>query len=98
MKTLAILLLSTLSSFAQSKGDKALGEYLSGECVTCHQSSGKMNGIPPIVGYPAEAIIEFMSEYKSKKRPNLVMQNIAAKFNDDEIAALAVYFSSLKPQ
>ena len=98
MKSLLILLLSTVSSFAQVKGDKAFGEYLSGECVTCHQSSGKMNGIPPIVGYPEEVIVEFMGEYKSKKRDNQVMQNIALKFNDAEIAALAAYFSSLKPQ
>lgn len=98
MKIILFILLSTVSSFAQVKGDKAFGEYLSGECVTCHQISGKMNGIPPIVGYPAEAIIEFMGEYKNKKRDNQVMQNIAAKFTDEEIASLAVYFSSLKPQ
>jgi cytochrome c553 len=78
--------------------DKALGEYLSGECVTCHQQSGKMNGIPPIAGYPAEATIQFMNEYKNKTRKNELTQNIAAKYSEDEIKALAAYFASLAPK
>lgn len=78
-------------SFAQNA---ALGEYLAAECATCHQVSGKSNGIPPIVGYPQEAFILFMNEYKNKTRTNSQMQAIAAKFNDEEIAALAAYFAS----
>jgi cytochrome c553 len=93
-KIIALFFFLCASSFAQ---DKAFGEYLSGECVTCHQISGKSNGIPPIVGYPAEVLIEFMGEYKSKKRPNAIMQNIAMKYSDAEIAALAAYFASIKP-
>jgi cytochrome c553 len=94
MKIFILFLLISTQAFAQ---DKAFGEYLSGECVTCHQMSGKSNGIPPIVGYPAEVIIQFMDEYKSKKRANTAMQNIAMKYNDGEIASLAAYFSSIKP-
>ena len=37
---------------ARGEGDKALGEYLSSECVTCHQITGRYEGIPPIVGWP----------------------------------------------
>ena len=37
---------------AAAAGDRALGEYLSSECVTCHQLSGRYQGIPPIVGWP----------------------------------------------
>jgi cytochrome c553 len=95
MKIIALFFFLCTASFAQ---DKAFGEYLSGECVTCHQMSGKTNGIPPIIGYPAEVLIEFMGEYKSKKRSNTAMQNIAAKYNDAEIAALAAYFASIMPK
>ena len=77
-------------------GDRALGEYLSSECVTCHQLSGKFEGIPPIVGWPEESFIEIMNEYRSKHRSNPVMQTIAGRFNNEEIAALAAYFGSLK--
>ena len=80
------------------KGDRDLGEYLSAECVTCHQLSGKFEGIPPIVGWPEESFVTIMNEYRGKQRENAVMRNIAAKFSDEEIAALAAYFGSLKPK
>jgi cytochrome c553 len=79
-------------------GDRALGEYLSSECVTCHQLSGRSQGIPPIIGWPEQSFVEIMGEYRSKRRNNPVMQTIAGKFSTDEIAALAAYFGSLKPK
>jgi cytochrome c553 len=83
----------------KAKGDIGLGEYLSGECVTCHQLSGKAVGaIPPIVGVDAESFVALMNAYRKKERENLVMQTIAAKFSDEEIAALAAYFESVKPK
>jgi len=83
---------------ATAQGDKALGQYLSSECVTCHQLSGRHHGIPPIVGWPEQSFVEIMDEYRSKKRGNPVMQTIAAKFSKDEIAALAAYFGGVKPK
>ena len=79
-------------------GDRALGEYLSSECVTCHQLSGRYQGIPPIVGWPAQSFVEIMNEYREKRRDNQIMRTIAAKFSDDEVAALAAYFGSVKSQ
>ena len=86
------------SAPAEAQGDRALGEYLSSECVTCHQLSGRSQGIPPIVGWPEKSFVEIMDEYRSKRRNNLVMQTIAAKFSKDEIAALAAYFGGVKPR
>lgn len=89
------LLLSARSS-GVAAGDRALGEYLSSECVTCHQLSGKYQGIPPIVGWPEASFIEIMNEYRAKTRDNEVMRTIAGKFSSEDIAALAAYFGSLK--
>lgn len=83
---------------AAAAGDRALGEYLSSECVTCHQLSGRYQGIPPIVGWPEPSFIEIMNEYRDKQRSNPVMQTIAGKFSNDEVAALAAYFGSVKPK
>ena len=83
---------------ATAAGDRALGEYLSSECVTCHQLSGRYQGIPPIVGWPEPSFIEIMNEYRDKRRSNPVMQTIAGKFSNDEVAALAAYFGSVKPK
>ncbi len=79
------------------KGDRAFGEYLAGECTSCHQISGRATaGIPSIIGYPEDQFIALMQSYAKKERDNAVMQTVAFKFKDDELAALAAYFGSLK--
>jgi cytochrome c553 len=88
-----------LISAGTSKGDKAFGEYLSAECVTCHQKSGRVvGGIPAIVGWPEDQFIAVMMSYHQGHRENQVMRSIAGKLKADEIEALAAYFGSLKPQ
>lgn len=77
-------------------GDVAFGEYLSGECVTCHRLDGKDNGIPAIVGWPEDQFLAILRSYKVKERPNQVMQTIASRLSEQEISALAAYFGQLK--
>jgi cytochrome c553 len=83
---------------AAAAGDRELGQYLSAECMACHQLSGRAQGIPGIVGKPEATFIAALNEYRTKQRPNEVMQNIAGKFSQEEIAALAAYFASLQSQ
>ncbi|MCB2134824.1 MAG: c-type cytochrome [Rhodobacteraceae bacterium] len=77
------------------QGDPAYGEYLSGECTTCHQVDGEDEGIPSITAWPAEDFVIALHNYKRKTRPHPVMQMIAGRLNDEEIAALAAYFATL---
>lgn len=93
----AALLLAVSAQNSRAAGDKAFGEYLSSECVTCHQASGRFDGIPPIVGWPEASFVTIMKQYRAKERANPVMQTIAGKLTEEEIAALAAYFGSLKP-
>jgi cytochrome c553 len=86
------------AGLARAEGDKALGEYLSSECVTCHQLTGRYEGIPPIVGWPDATFIAIMDEYRSKKRSNPIMQTIAGRLSAEEVASLAAYFGSLAHQ
>ena len=79
------------------QGDPEFGEYLAGECVTCHQASGEDAGIPSITGWPSDVFVTAMHAYRSKDRAHPVMQMIAAHLNDEEIAALAAYFETLQP-
>ena len=76
-------------------GDVAYGEYLSSECLTCHQADGDASGIPAITGWPEEDFVVAMHAYKEKIRPHPVMQMMAGRLADDEIAALAAYFGGL---
>lgn len=77
------------------KGDPAYGEYLSSECTTCHQRDGSDQGIPSIAAWPAEDFVVAMHAYKQKLRPHPVMQMMAGRLSDEEIAALAAYFATL---
>ncbi len=79
-------------------GDVAYGEYLSGECVTCHAPSGRDSGIPAITGWPKESFIHALYEYKTDLRSNPVMRTVTARLGDEELAALAAYFGSLPAQ
>ncbi|MEP0234247.1 c-type cytochrome [Roseibium sp.] len=79
-------------------GDPDYGEYLSSECVTCHQLSGRADGIPSIIGWPKAAFIRALFDYKTNVRSHQVMQNMTANLGNEEIAALAAYFGSIDPQ
>ncbi|EPX77030.1 c-type cytochrome [Litoreibacter arenae] len=78
------------------QGDPDYGEYLSSECVTCHQADGSAEGIPSITQWPEEDFVVAMHAYKRKLRPHPVMQMMAGRLNDEEIAALAAFFKDLQ--
>ncbi|MEP3437472.1 MAG: c-type cytochrome [Hoeflea sp.] len=82
----------------QMEGDREYGEYLAGECVTCHQASGHADGIPSIVGLPRGYFVRSLFEYATNVRSNEVMKLRVSNLTNEEIAALAAYFSSLDPQ
>ena len=77
-------------------GDPEYGEYLAGECKTCHQASGANDGIPGITGWPTEEFVIAMHGYKQKDRPHPVMQMLAGRLSNEEIAAIAAYFKDLE--
>jgi cytochrome c553 len=76
-----------------AKADLGYGEYLAGECMTCHRKSGK--GIPEINGIEAEVFVTIMKAYRSKELDNKVMQMMAGRLDDEQIISLAAYFASL---
>jgi cytochrome c553 len=92
---LAVVALAAANT-ATRAADIAFGEYLSGECVTCHRTDGQDKGIPAIIGWPAGQFTAVLQSYKAKDRDNQVMQTIASRLSDDDMQALAAYFESLK--
>jgi len=75
--------------------DVGYGEYLSGECVTCHSQKGVDKGIPVINGLDAEVFATVMHAYKDGDMEHPVMQMVARRLDGEQIASLAVYFASL---
>lgn len=71
------------------------GAYLSGECVTCHRAGTVDSKIPRLAGRPRQEILTALAAFKSGARSSPVMQDIAARLAEDEMLALAAYFSSI---
>ncbi|MDP2740657.1 MAG: c-type cytochrome [Pseudorhodobacter sp.] len=76
-------------------GDRDFGQYLSAECATCHRHDGSDLGIPSITHWPVEDFVAALRAYKQKLRPHPVMQMMAGRLTNDEIAALAAYFAAI---
>jgi cytochrome c553 len=87
--------LSLLSPAAYG-ADIEYGRYLSSECTTCHGASQADSTIPNIHGLDQAHIAEVIKAYRTKALPNPVMQNVAGRLGDEEIAALAAYFATAK--
>jgi cytochrome c len=62
--------------------------------MTCHRAGTATSTIPNIFGMSEPTFFEVIRAYKEKRLDNAVMQTIATRLNDEEIAALAAYFAA----
>jgi cytochrome c553 len=76
--------------------DIELGRYLSTECITCHGGAQKHNQIPDIFGHAEGTFEQVLKAYRDKLLDNQVMQTVASRLTDEEIAALAAFFAKTK--
>ncbi len=66
-------------------------------CAACHGTDGKSPGsIPTLAGRPAKELREALAGFKAGTRPATVMGRLAKGYTDQEIDALADYFSKRK--
>lgn len=87
------------SAIASGPGDRDWGEWLAGECLTCHGLHAVANAdIPPLARFDPMAFASALEEYRRFLRPDLGMRMVAAQLTPAEVAALAAYFSSLPPE
>ncbi len=90
---------ATLVASAQGcahAADIQLGRHLASECMTCHRAGAASSTIPNIFGLAETTLAEVLRAYREKRLANPVMQNIASRLTDDEIASLALYFAATK--
>ncbi|MDX2258305.1 MAG: c-type cytochrome [Hyphomicrobiaceae bacterium] len=91
--------LCTTAARADEKAQlRAYGEHLSSECTTCHRIDGGDSGIPSIIGLEERHFVEQLNAFKSGARTNQAMMSVARSLDGEQMAALAAYFSSLKPR
>jgi len=88
-------------AFAASSGASAGGAsavMLSDTCAGCHGTDGASGGpaTPTIAGISNDYFIEIMQGFSSGDIPSTIMGRIAKGYSEDEINAMAGYFSKLK--
>lgn len=67
-------------------------------CANCHGTEGRKAGdIPPIAGLPAKIIVGKLNDYRADKVPGAtVMPRLVKGLTDEDIQAVAAYFSRLQ--
>ena len=92
-KTILILMTLALALVfgftAATAQDAAKGKSLAKKCI-CHKTKGDLDGMAQ------ETFIQKMQDYNSGKLSHTGMQNIAKKYDDEQIADLAAYYAGLK--
>lgn len=87
-----------LSLIAGSSLAADAGARLSNACTSCHGVEGHSVGAAPSLAGQAEAdLIAKFKAFRAGTAPATIMNRIARGYTDDEIAALAAYFSSVTP-
>jgi cytochrome c553 len=74
---------------------KSYGQHLSQECTACHRLDGTNNGIPSIAGWPAEMLERTLRLFQQGTRTNPVMVSVAKSLDDEQVRALALYWSTV---
>jgi cytochrome c553 len=91
------------SSCAEAAGDAARGKEFAAPCVICHGADGiaQMKTFPNLAGQNAEYMESAIKAYRDGERTGAnaaQMIPMAKQLNDEQIAALAAYFASLRPK
>ena len=86
----------TLSAFALAADPSTA--LLSSTCYGCHGTDGSSRGpsMPSIAAMDATYFVESMQAFREGKRAATVMTRIAKGYTDEEIKAMAQYFSTQK--
>lgn len=93
----AAILALGLAGTAQAAGDAAAGEAKAKGCVGCHGADGKGKGNnPPIAGKDEASFVKAMADYKSGAKKHSMMNMLAKKLNDQDMADLAAYYAGMK--
>lgn len=71
-------------------------------CGNCHGPRGRGEGVmlPPLAGQPEAYLVSQLNAFRQQRRHNdtvAVMEGIASRLTDDDIRAVARYFSQLGP-
>ena len=95
---LALAAALAVSGPAAAQGTPAAGRAKAQACAACHGPLGLATApdAPNLAGQPADYLAAQLRAYRGGARQHPVMNVVAKPLGDDDIAALAAWFASLK--
>jgi cytochrome c553 len=89
---------AALASPVSAQGsDPNLGRNLAAACANCHGTHGiSQQGMPDLAGQQRTYLAQQMKDFKAGARPATIMHQLAKGYTDEQIDALAAYFSAQK--
>lgn len=96
---LFVALVFASSAATASNGNVAAGKSMAKQCAACHGVDGNktLDGTyPKLAGQYPDYTVKALTEYKTGKRKNAIMQGQAQGLKPQDIANLAAYFGSLR--
>jgi len=93
-----VVLLSFSGVIAHAGGDPVAGKTKAEPCAACHAADGNsvMPDWPKLAGQSAKYLEQQLAAFKSGARKNALMAPMATGLSEQDMADLAVYFSSQK--
>ena len=87
-----------LCSSAQAQTiDPLQARDMAAACASCHGGQGRAEvGMVSLAGVNKDQLLKKMLAFKAGKQPSTIMQQLAKGYSDDQLAALASYFSAQK--
>ena len=94
----ALAILASAPAQGADAQDPNYARNLAAACFTCHGNEGRsVGGVPPsLAGLDRNYLLQAMKDFKAGKRPATIMHQQAKGYTDDELEALAGYFSRAK--
>lgn len=96
----ALALTGFAASAAWAQDAAALNvRSLAANCAACHGTDGRPaagSSLAPLAGMPREAMVAHFKAFKDGSRPATVMHQLAKGYSDQQVEALATYFSNIK--
>ena len=91
-----VLALPAAGSLAQAPDALQIRSW-AGACANCHGTNGNaLAGNEPLAGMKREDIVQKMLDFKNGRKPATVMHQLSKGYTDEQIAAIAGYFSAQK--
>lgn len=89
----ALLFASLLVPGDSAAADTSQGAQIAATCASCHDPTGRGQGIPPLTTLDEQTFVTRMHAFRASESPSHVMHAVALSLGDGELAAVARYLA-----